>query len=195
MPKTSGLPDDGSAVPSDAAADIACIEGNAGLLSRYLLLQPNPARSVLEFIGLCLLAGLSETADRPEGRILSLATRNGRPPKDLELQRISLVKRFLARRSNAPGPSRKVVRHVAELLKPISKSKLQLKFRRRQGFPRSQLENSLRLAVLGHQALELHDAGDSWNTVYYDREFSESDRQIQKAVQFVRRARAGKLTD
>jgi hypothetical protein len=173
----------------DANADIACNNGDAALLSLYLLLPRKPEPSVLKAIGDCLSAGVFGTP-APGKLILILTTKNGRPPKTGQPLAIKLIKHLYA-----PAPSRTALKRIANMLKPKGRSKWRLKFKGRRDSRDTGLNKSLERALRGHVIEESRAAGaspDAISSKLIELKLSACDRLNQLSVQYVRRAEAKK---
>lgn len=175
---------------TDADADIACNQGDAALLSRYLLSGRKPPAHAVDAIRRCLLAGMGLVVLQQGEWSLNFSTRNGRPRKERQAILESLIKRL-----STADPSKKVLGQIAAMLKPTGESRWQLKFNRGRGFPRSPVNESMQLAYLGQRAIELLGADVSWEEVcrqLRDPKLSVSERRIKLGIQLVIKANAAK---
>lgn len=176
-----------------AEAEIACIRGDAEILSQYLRQPVEPETSVIQNIALALLANRPGSSPGPGDLKLMFSIRNGRPPKNGPIadsaalaiangQAIPLGEYLFG----APSVGLEVRLALASALDPSPKAHSRWRLRyvhHRRGFSRSQLKNELMLAEIGHRALKLRRDGKLWHQVY--SEMPHAETLIKRAVRSV----------
>jgi hypothetical protein len=182
---------------------VAIIRGDARLIAELLLSEESLPSFVLR-----ALHGWS-AGHGPGNRVLNFHyTGKGRPPgKYLAPMALKVVSQEEAvravengdlltlasylKRCNCLGPRLRQV--LGASVHPNSKKLWQLRFDRpRPGNPASGLRTGLKRALLGHEALERREAAVShWKWTRFDlaKERGVSERQIDIAIRYVRKAR------
>jgi len=192
-----------------AAAEIACVRGDAAILSSYLCQPDKPSPDVIQNIAACLLANRPGSELGPGAWKLKFSVRNGRPPSQRHPVIDSAVLAIAHGQAIPLGQYLQVVanldtetrRALASALDPNpgAASRWRLKFTRAQrGFPRSSLHTELQDAWLGVVALSMHEKERKhWKQVYYELNASlkcanehASPTLIKRAVAKVRAARS-----
>jgi hypothetical protein len=154
-------------------AELACCHGQSKLLAKYFRTEWPPSPEVLK--------SLSRHLDGSDNWNLRFVVRNGRPPKARtgELweegqerkvaNKLYLLGESIANRSISQSeiPNAQLfLDELANALDPIGRGKWKLTFERpRRGNPSTPLRNIIRMAVLGHQALQLYSILKNWKKV------------------------------
>jgi hypothetical protein len=182
-------------------AELASCDGQAKLLAGYFRSEWPPRLEVLK--------NLSRHLNGSENWNLSFVVRNGRPPRarsgslwedgqesNLANSLLMLVEGIANNsisQSETPG-AQKFLAELADALDPNGPGKWKLFFKRpRRGNPSTQLQNTIRKAILGHRALHLYSELKNWRKV--DEKLDEAkpdaiDSKSRKAAVKLVRGRA-----